>query len=208
METLGIAQESRARARRYAALNPAQASRILGERPKYAVAMAGARIEVNIATGERTVSRITVQQSDADIIAAFHSALVSRIRREEVVREKRTRHSLDCQADAADIMNAVTRASSISASAIGGRDNSQYIVRARHLYWYILAALRPDIGFPSLARSIPGRVWDHTTVMSAIAKFARKLVDDREMKKMVLHPAVAPLFEKAYANPRIVGGAK
>lgn len=208
METLGITQESRARAKRYAASNPAQASRILGERPKYAVAMAGARIAVNLATGERTVTRITVQQSDADIVEAFHAALVTRLKREEVVQEGKTRKALNCQADAADIMNAVTRASSISANSIGGRDNSQYIVRARHLYWYILAALRPDIGFPSLARSIPGRVWDHTTVMSAIAKFGRKLVDDSEMKKMVLHPAVAPLFEKAYSNPRIVGGVK
>lgn len=103
-----------------------------------------------------------------------------------------------------EIAAAVSRATGFSANAIFG--DARYcrgvgIIHARHLYCYIVAALRPDLSYPAIAETfVRGR--HHTTIMHAIATFPRKRETVPAVAELCAHRSVAVLVETADLAPR------
>lgn len=203
METLGIAQAAIARAQKFADRFPILADRILGKKESYYTPAKGARISVDLRTGERTIERISMDQSSHAIAAEAAKYLLKKKKDEEEIQRNRQKKAIDSRADVEMILMAVCRASGLGRSAISSHSHEPHIMRARHLFWYILAALRRDLSYPHISRVLGGRPRDHTTIMSAVAKFDRKLKRMPVLSDLCYHPAVKELFQAAYDNPRI-----
>ncbi len=103
-----------------------------------------------------------------------------------------------------DIIAAVARAAGLSVEDIFGGP-SYYrgisVIHARHLYCYLIAALRPDLSYPAIAKTfLKGR--HHTTIMHAVTTFRAKRREMPEVAKLCQHKAVAIMVAAADKRPR------
>lgn len=97
------------------------------------------------------------------------------------------------------ILAAVHAVTGFDEWALRGAARDRPIADARALYWYIAAALRRDLSYPILGKSLGGK--DHTTVISAVRRFN----DHRSREPLatyIAHPAIQELLTAADARPR------
>ena len=206
-ELLGIAAEGKARSAYYAKRYPAHHDRIMGFKKLVEVEPRTHIIEVDCRTGTRTIHKDVPAEPEQPVDrkllkrvmeAALRQANIERVR--DMIIDPPTVTGPSTKA----ILEAVSSASGVSCHDIAGGSSdlrAKATVHARHLYCYVLAALRRDLSYPAMARTF-AEPRHHTTVLHAVRTFKRRR-RKHEVRVMCDHPAIATMLKQADANPRV-----
>jgi hypothetical protein len=97
------------------------------------------------------------------------------------------------------MLDAVLAATGLPESALRGPARDRPIAWGRALFWYIASALRRDLSYPMLAKTLGFK--DHTSPLHAIRRFPQtRLLEP--LATYCLHPAITELLAAADENPR------
>ena len=201
VDEFGIVTRARLRAALFSQRHPQLERKIMGRRPVYLNAKE-THITVDIPSGVRVVnSPIDLEAMQREVDKRAAELLKAEIERLAIKRAAEQVALLEASAPISrvgmtsirDIFTAVSFVTNFSIDELLGPRRSKKVVAARHIAYWLLRELRPDLSYPAIGRAVGQR--DHTTILSGIRRF--QVVRDTAPTNMWLeHPAISALVGK------------
>lgn len=196
-DELGIVSTLQRRAKAFAERHPALRRHFQGKGPDVSNAKE-THISADCRTGLTTIhASVDLARHQAEVQRRSDQLVKEAIERAAQIRAERllaeepgySRQS-NPSITIREIFCAVVAGTGFSYDELIGPRRSRPVSRARHILFWLIRELRPDLSLPAIGRIIGKR--DHTTIMAGVERF-HKVRDQQPTKGWLEHPAIAEL---------------
>lgn len=162
----------------------------------------GPRARVNCKTGERIIEATAEQAAEAELAKPETRARIEQRTRELVneVIENIARRAAERRAECAlppagpavfEVLKVVSTVTGVSTGDLVGHRRDKTTAYARHLAFWLLKKIRPDLSLPAIGRAMNK---DHTSCMSGIRRFEERR-EGEPFASWLAHDAIVQLMK-------------